>query len=256
MSPGQCSNPGWWMISSKIILPNILRIMGIIRIQQEIPFLTNHYTGMTFGILKTCFSTSQMVWGRAECFGSWPTIGTAHDPTWRSFPLRIPDHQVDGWVFLGKITSQPDDSFVVLKDWPCDYQYHDLPGSTMIFLNHGDVPGLVLLLESGRDGDGESFSNSPKWLHFSCGVFRTFQWKDVKGRVFSFSANSGLWVYESYCGWLRNPNHQFFSAVYPFIPLFVGIWPSFWWLHPWWRSKHGPFFGWVFTKHPRYETGL
>lgn len=102
MSPGQCLNPGWWMISSKIILPNILRIMGIIRIQQEIPFLTNHYTGMTFGILKTCFSTSQMVWRRAECFGSWPTIGTAHDPTWRSFPVRIPDHRVDGWVFFGE----------------------------------------------------------------------------------------------------------------------------------------------------------
>ena len=218
MSPGQCSNPGWWMISSKIILPNILRIMRIIRIQQEIPFLTNHSTGMTFGMLKTCFSTSQMVWRTAECFETWPTIGTAHDPTWRSFPL-MAGFPITEWMgeFFGE-NHQPTSRWYLL----CSKIDHVIT-STMIYLDH---PGSTMKLKSRRRS---RFGVAPgirsrwrRWVVFGWTAQSCF----TLVAVFFERSSQRMWnsvsfpfqpiqVYESmkYCGWLRNPNHQLFGGL-------------------------------------------
>ena len=52
-------NPGWLIISSGILLANIL---GIMKIQErEIPFLTNQYNGKTKGFWTLLIENTKMV---------------------------------------------------------------------------------------------------------------------------------------------------------------------------------------------------
>ena len=140
-----------------------------------------------------------------------------------------------GWVsFLGKITSQAADDICCAQRLT---MWLPVPWSTWIYYEIKITETFQVWCCSWNQVEIATVSsfrlNSPKWLHFSCGVFRTFQWKDVKFRVFSFSANSGLWVYEIL--WMVAKSES--PVVRGFIPLFVGVWPSFWWLVPRVRSS-------------------